>query len=46
MSMSNLIWIYVLYIMDMKIHMLICIFISMFVSREKEWGSYNDGGSY
>jgi hypothetical protein len=32
--------------MDMKIHMLICIFISLFVSREKEWGSYNNGDNY
>jgi hypothetical protein len=26
--------------MDMKIHMLICFFISMLVDRKKEWGSY------
>jgi hypothetical protein len=39
MSLSNLIWINV-NIIDMKIHMLICLFISMLVGREKEWGSY------
>jgi len=26
--------------MDMKMHMLICFFISLLVDREKEWSSY------
>jgi len=32
--------------MDTKIHMLICLFISMLVSNEKEWDGDKDGGKY
>jgi hypothetical protein len=39
MSMSNLILINILF-MDMRRHMLISLFISMLMDREKEWDSY------
>jgi hypothetical protein len=39
MSMSNLIWINI-NIIDMKRHMLMYVFVSMWEIREKEWGRY------
>jgi hypothetical protein len=32
--------------MDMKRHMLNFSFISMLVCKKKEWGNYENGGSY
>jgi hypothetical protein len=39
MSMSNLVLIN-MHFKDMKIHMLICFFISILANMEKEWGGY------
>jgi hypothetical protein len=41
MSKSTLILINI-NIMDMKTHMLICLFISMLVGKESVWNSYKD----
>jgi hypothetical protein len=43
--MSFVIWINI-NIMDMKIYMLICFYISMLVGRENEWSNYKDQNSY
>jgi hypothetical protein len=43
MSMSNLIWVNI-NIMDIKKHMLISLFISMLVGKEKEWDGYKIQG--